>query len=146
MKKLTIMRGIPGCGKSTYVRTRLDGFKVYSADDWFMRSGKYEFKPQDIGLAHQNCFRRFIQAVQHGESRVAVDNTNTHLWEMSPYILAGDTYGYEIEIVEVQCDPTVAAERGIHGVPAHIIQRMADDMTEQTVQMPPWWTRAVVQN
>jgi len=146
MKKLVIMRGIPGCGKSTYVRTQLQGAKVFSADDWFMRSGKYDFKPQEIGQAHEHCFRRFMQAVQKGEPRIVVDNTNTHLWEMSPYILAGDSYDYVIEIIEVQCDPAVAAERGIHGVPTHIISRMHSDMMAQTTQMPPWWIRTVVEN
>ena len=34
-KKIVIMRGIPGSGKSTYVRENFDGAWICSADDFF---------------------------------------------------------------------------------------------------------------
>lgn len=75
MKKLLILRGIPGSGKSTYAKKRYDEFykerfekakeankpveghvKICSADDYFIRpDGVYDWSVKTLKNAHKWC-------------------------------------------------------------------------------------------
>jgi tRNA uridine 5-carbamoylmethylation protein Kti12 len=148
MKKVLILQGIPGSGKShlakKYVAQEMakDGLvTVVSADYFFYQLGggkKYAFDVRRLGEAHGACFREFIKAVQRGvDSLVIVDNTNTTANEIAPYVLGGESYGYDVEIVRVLCDPEVAAARNLHGVPLATIHKMAQKINAFDPQ--PWW-------
>lgn len=130
------MRGLPGAGKSTYLRSVPDAHTV-SADDYFIKNGEYVFDPTKLGEAYATCFRRFMQAIQLEMPVIAVDNTNVSVMEMSPYYLAAKAFGYEVDVVEVYPTvtsqeevgmpvSTVLAHRNTHGVPEGAIERMMD--------------------
>jgi len=142
MKQVIVLRGLPGSGKST-VAHKLGG-TVVSADDLFETPEGYRFDPGRIGEAHNACFRAFIEAVQAGEPLVVVDNTNTMVAEMAPYMLAAGAYGYEAKVLEVQVPVEVALERNVHEVPEPAIRAMAEAL--ETVDLPPWWEREVVES
>lgn len=137
MKKVIVMRGVPGSGKSQYARGT--GGVVVSADDFFVRVGKgaYAFDPTKLGEAHGMCLREFVEAVQGERPLVVVDNTNTTTTEAAPYMAVAAAYGYEAEIHEIGCDPLVAAKRNVHGVPEDRVLAMAARMSE--ARFPPWW-------
>lgn len=151
---VTILSGLPGSGKSKLARdmtTHADGVTrtgiVISADDYFMRTGSYVFDPRDIGLAHADCFRRFLDALAALASGkvspfdVIVDNTNLSLWEISPYVLAATAYGGDYPtVVTVVCDPALAFARQTHGVPRASFDRMVE--TLESRQLPPFWPRS----
>ena len=142
--KMTILRGIPGAGKSFFARPLLDaGAALASADSFFMVEGEYIFNPALIGQAHGFCFKTALAAVQSGRD-VVVDNTATSIAEIAPYMLLGTSHDYQVEIVLVQ-PPSVeiAAARNTHGVPAEVVQRMADAIARDT--LPPWWAQRTVQ-
>lgn len=142
MAKVIIMRGIPGSGKST-VGAGLAGAGIkVSADDFFMVNGEYQFNPAQISAAHADCFRRFLACLAHGVDTVVVDNTNLATWECSPYVLAANAFGYEVEIVNVKCDAAVAYARQTHGVPAMAHARMAATLASE--QLLPWWKQTDV--
>ena len=137
-KKIVIMRGIPGSGKSTYVRENLDGAFICSADNYFEELAELnqttyleEFKPWLVGKAHQHCWGSFIHAtVIMDEPLVVVDNTNIHHWEYENYVLLGEQMGYEVEVVQIPFDSDKAEvyhRRNTHGVPLEVIQRMIND-------------------
>ena len=88
MKKVTICRGIPGSGKSTWARAQAEagepahlgasdagvalrpeaGVTIVSADDWFVRLQAdgtlgYRFDGREIAQAHDACLRRFVAAI-----------------------------------------------------------------------------------
>lgn len=135
MPTLTILRGVPGSGKSSFAQT-LNGVKV-SADHYFIdEEGEYVFNPALLGEAHGACLHAAIRCCEKGVS-VVVDNTNTQLFEMSPYVLLAQAYGYDLRIVRVLADPQVCATRNIHGVPAGTILRMAQGMEE----VLPFWPK-----
>ena len=123
--KVVIMRGISGCGKSTYTRKHYPKAVVVSADHYFERNGKYEFDREKLGAAHADCFRRFNQALQKREPLIVVDNTNTRKWEMERYYDAAVKAGYQVEVVRLVCDPDKAAKRNVHQVPADAVTNMA---------------------
>ena len=136
MGKVIILQGFPGSGKST-VAKQYPGAYVISADNFFMKEGKYSFEPDKIGLAHQECFRSFIYAIMKDEATIIVDNTNLHASEISPYYLAAESYGYEVEVLRIDCDPDSAFKRQQHEVPSHAFDYMVRDFNRRDVL--PWW-------
>jgi predicted kinase len=89
MKKVLILRGVPGAGKSTYAKT-IPGATIVSADDYFMKSdGTYAYNRDLIQKAHEFCFREFLAAAEADKPTIIVDNTNVQAWEISPYYLSG---------------------------------------------------------
>lgn len=55
---MVIMRGVPGCGKSTIVKHLMKVFDtncVCSADQYFMKNGTYNYDRSKIKDAHQYC-------------------------------------------------------------------------------------------
>jgi predicted kinase len=128
------MRGIPGSGKSTYVRETLWGeFEVpmprkvpvvCSADDFHMVDGEYKFDPNNIRKAHRACLKKFIDACTKGSPLVIVDNTNTQQWEYVQYVNIAQAFEYDVKIVEFRITATQSYERNIHKVPLDVIEKM----------------------
>lgn len=139
---VVIMQGLPGSGKSTYAQNY--GGLVVSADDYFVElgGGTYKFDPSRLSEAHGQCFRRFVEAVTSKTPHVVVDNTNTTPMEISPYYLGAQAYGYDVEIVRVECPSYIAAARNTHGVSEATIHAMEKRMNESP--LPPWWRLRVV--
>lgn len=126
MKKVYIMRGVSGSGKSTAARRLAgDSGKIHSTDDYFMHGEKYLFDPSKLQRNHQLNFEAFRADLALGVSPIIVDNTNTRKWEYKNYVEAAKEAGYEVEIVEMpHPDPFTAAKRSLHGVPEESIRRM----------------------
>jgi predicted kinase len=138
--KVIIMRGVPGSGKSRYVATKCQDAYVCSADKFFLSTDDegqthYRFEPSKLSAAHDECFREFRFACLTQAREIVVDNTNTRLFEMSPYVMLARSYGYALRIVHVVADPEECAKRNVHGVPLAAIKRMADNF-EPTL---PFW-------
>jgi len=138
IRRVLILSGVPGSGKSHFVGS-LDNPLVFSADDYFMtKDGVYDFTPSEIGKAHQWCFRRYVSALTASTDRlVVVDNTNTTAPEIAPYYLAAEAFDCEPTVVRIQCDPAVAFARQKHNVPANVHARMVEQFNRHDVL--PWW-------
>lgn len=142
--QVIILRGIPGCGKSTYAKKHFPQAKIVSADDFFMQTGEYHFDGEKLSQAHQSCWRAFYEAISQKEPLVIVDNTNTAAFEISPYVLPSEANGYEVSIITLMCDPAVAAARNIHHVPLQTVERMAKRLNEHTKLMPTRWKHQII--
>ena len=127
--KLIIMRGCPGSGKSTFARANYPHAAVFSSDDLFMVNGEYKFEPTKLREYHAENQRRVREALASRQFPiVCVDNTNTQVWEMVPYVQAADEFGYTVEIIEPKTpwawNAEELAQRNTHGVPLEVIARM----------------------
>ena len=122
-KQVKVMRGIQGSGKSTYAKLLRQCAHeagqlpmIISADDYFVGPDGYKFDINNLGEAHKWCMRNFLQYLQDGMSPVIVDNTNINLEDISPYVAVGQALGYDVEIIQVNTPPEIAAGRNVHGV------------------------------
>lgn len=126
-KIVTIMRGISGSGKSTYIRNHIPGAYVCSADDFFIDpDGIYQFDRNKLGEAHRWCYNKFLTALTDWRENVVVDNTNTQLFELYGYAQLAWAYGYDVRVVRMDTPVEVAAARNLHGVPHAGVKAMQD--------------------
>lgn len=155
------MSGVSGSGKSTYIRKvasklwfphfqsgDIDGAVVVSADHYFMRplEGVYNFDPANLSAAHGKCFQHFIEACQNKVELVFVDNTNTTIQEIAPYILGAQAYGYDAEIITLRCeleaDLNRVMARNVHNVPKHSILKQESALRLR--QLPHYWKQSYI--
>ena len=126
MKRLFIMRGLPGSGKSTAC---VDGLKL-STDDYFMVGGTYCFDPSQLGPAHRWNQWRVSKACERALPNVYVDNTNTTWKEFKPYLEAAANNDYEVlfatPVTNWAFNVDTCYLKNTHRVPKEVIQKMHD--------------------
>ena len=147
MKQVIIMSGVSGSGKSTSaakLASKLGDVLIVSADNFFNTDEGYMFDPSKLPQAHQDCFRRYLNALGWDDTGVSipyntivVDNTNLSAWEISPYLQAGETSGYKVKIVRVNADEKLAWERNVHNVPGSVYNRQLLSFRKKNIM--PWW-------
>lgn len=149
--QVVIMRGLPGSGKSTWVRSQLakPEFKQWmsvSADDYFIVGSTYRYDPKKIGEAHASCLRRFVAELYsmrpEAPGGVFVDNTNTTTVEIAPYYALSLAYGAGVKIVRTNCFFEVPTTRNVHGVPASTVWRMYQNLLSE--RLPPHWVEEII--
>ena len=127
MPKLTLIRGLPGSGKSTMARKiAIDTWALHvEADMWVDYSQPYT--PEAAKRAHAICQSQARRALVFGES-VVVSNTFTRRREMQPYLDMARQYVAQVEII------TATGDYGsIHNVPDDVIQAMRERWEEVAV-------------
>jgi predicted kinase len=128
-KTLYILVGLPGSGKSTFILENFGMGVICSADHWFVRTGSYIFKPEELPQAHAFSKGKCEGAMHADCEQIFIDNTNLTKWERKDYIAMGKAYGYEIQIKFFDVTPEVSAARNTHGVPLEACQRMHDRLS-----------------
>ena len=139
MKKVIILRGPSGVGKSTYISAELSDHQVtvVSADHFFERTDRdtrlkiYDFDVTKLPEAHASCLQAFLRALMLGHEVIVVDNTNIRRWMYTNYELAAAMAGYEVNIVEILPETieelVLCAKRNRHGTPAPVVAKMVMD-------------------
>lgn len=132
-KILTLVRGLPGSGKSSFSNAIWFGdpqhdikTAIYSADDFFTVNGIYAFDGGKLGAAHADCQARTKAALMEGLN-VVVNNTFSCRWEMEPYLQMAEETGARVVVVDTfdaGMDDATLASRNVHGVPESTIATM----------------------
>lgn len=128
MKILYLVRGLPGAGKSTLAR-KISPL-VFEADDYFIEHGVYLFNPERLSNAHNSCLARTKEALESGAEIVAVANTFSRQWELTPYYNLISPH-MDCSVVEITVQvPSLSDEelaaRCIHKVPVETIKKMRE--------------------
>jgi predicted kinase len=141
MRKVIILAGISGAGKSYFTGKNYPVASVCSADYYFLnQDGEYIFDPSKLPAAHSQCLRKFVETVRAiTNETVVVDNTNTTVAEIAPYAALALAYGYELTIIILHTPTSVGAARNQHGVPLKTIQQQNDRLKRLKASLPPWW-------
>ena len=116
---LYIVRGLPGSGKSSFVKKQLHCLmNHYEADMYFMQSGFYIFDATKLGAAHKWCQDETRQSLSQGFD-TWVSNTFTTKKELKPYFeIAKET---DAAIVVMTMNGNFES---IHDVPEEALNRM----------------------
>ena len=128
MKKLYIVRGLPGSGKSTFAEALVGhDFLVCEADKYFIVDGEYKFDATKLRQAHEWCKNRVETYMKDSlvndqfYREIVVSNTFTQEWKMEAYYKLAEQYGYMVFSIIVE-----NRHGGVnqHGVPAEKLEQM----------------------
>jgi len=135
-KRVYIMRGISGSGKSTIAKILAEkkNGKICSTDDFFIINGEYKFDPSKLKENHEKNFEKFKELIDKGAEVIIVDNTNLRYWEAEKYIKEAKKHNYKVIVVNIipPKDPKVLAKRNSHGVPLEAIKQMYERFSSES--------------
>ena len=122
-----IMRGLPGTGKSTFVRALREALPqqmltVCSADFFFEKEGRYTFDLSQLYAAHLSCKAKFEEALAKLTSFIVVDNTNVTRRDYQKYISLASQTGYSVRLLEMVC-PTYLHLLACHSRCIHNVRK-----------------------
>lgn len=119
--KLTIIRGVPGSGKTTLART-LNA--VHLETDMFMNpnhGAPYRYNRFRLDDAHAICEEKTREALAAGKD-VVVSNTFIRLWEVDKYLHLAREFGAAVEVIDLH-----NRFRNTRGVPPGKVAQMRKD-------------------
>ena len=119
MAKLTIVRGIPGSGKSTWAKQHCQCMLVEN-DMFLYENGKYIWTPERQQRAIDLCFTITADLLAKGID-VVVCNTFTKRSYITKYIALAKESNAEVEVIKVIGRPEW---KNIHNVPANVYENM----------------------
>lgn len=152
-----IMQGIPGSGKSDYIRRHKrrvgedpeafcwsDTIRSVSADYYHIIDGEYKYNPVNASKAHSECLKVFMLTVMEAAAKkdeitefLYVDNTNCTPEEIAPYYAIARAHGFPVEIIRFMTPVRECLRRQTHGVPDKTIINMYTNLT--TRSLPSYW-------
>lgn len=156
MRKLILLRGLPGCGKSTFVREQ--GLEPYtlSADTLRMQyaspileaSGAWRISPEHDRDVWAKLFELLRARMSRGEL-IVIDATHTHPRSFSNYQALVREHRYQTLCVDFETDLETCQERNQSREPWKIVpplemERMAQNL--QRSKLPNWITSIAPQD
>lgn len=139
-----IMVGIPGAGKSSWIKDNCPDALVCSADHYHMVNGVYRFDGANLNKAHQASMRKFVDGCVRGVDKIVSDNTNVTLDQISPYYAVAKAYDYNVKVIWLNVDPLTASKRNTHGVSEETCKRMATSLYRLII--PPFWQVEIIKD
>lgn len=129
-KILTLVRGLPGSGKSTFANYLWNEYAICEADKFFYdKDGNYKFDATKLSEAHKWCREQVEIRMKDIEANpqlypvIVVSNTFTQDWEMDAYYNLAEKYGYMVFSIIVE---NRHGSKNIHGCPEETIKKMRE--------------------
>ena len=130
IKKLIVMRALPGSGKSTYV-SKLPNPCVCSIDSYFYRNGVWEWKEDELSEAWKHCDVQFSIFMDRRKRTIVLDNVNSKISDFIRYVVRAKSEGYQVSIVEIlERNLEMLASRGKHSLTVERLQQISDEWEE----------------
>ena len=128
-KKLIVLRGASGAGKSTIAKMIAGSTgKVFAADDY---PGRYKDGKYDASLnaqAHEWCQMLVGDEMHLETSPIVVANTNMKLAYLKPYLEMAKNLGYSAQVIA--CEgvllPDGTVPKNLHDTPQSVIEAQLD--------------------
>lgn len=130
MAKCTLIRGLPGAGKTTYAKKNFSCI-ILEQDMYFQRDGKYQYSKDKMPEAVNWC-KGMAKTCLSKNLDVCVVNTFTRKSFIAQYKTLADTLGAEFEVLRLN-----SQYGSVHNVPEQVMKSMAqgfeDWIGEKTV-------------
>lgn len=117
---LTIIRGLPGSGKSTYARNNFPDTMLLEADMLAMNDGKYCFDREKLGQRHE-LVQFIAKVILKTGADLVVTGTMTRCSEVDPFIDIAKVTGSRYQILVCRGD-----FGSIHSVPESVLRAMRE--------------------
>jgi len=127
---VTIVRGVPGSGKTQYVyylesleenngSSRI--FSICDAYDYFYVDNQYYYRADQMDRATQYCFSKFLNSIKDGVKRIYVVGDFPEPYMYQNYLDLAQEYGYNWKVDEMTCPDVdhlwLYNQRNKHGIP-----------------------------
>jgi predicted kinase len=122
IKKLFILRGLPGAGKSTLAKELASLYNAVhlEADMYFMRNGVYTYDLSKIFDAHIWC-QKSVWDHMRSKHTIILSNTSTTEKELKPYLDLAEMHDYTVVSLVVE---NRHGNSNIHDVPESTLEKM----------------------
>lgn len=121
---LYLLRAVSGSGKTTLAKELeeyLPDCVSLSADDFhYDEEGNYNFKFENLGMAHSWCQSSVKVAMQAEVHNIIVHNTNTTEKEIKPYLDLAEDYDYKVVSLVVE---NRHGNKNVHAVPDDVVTK-----------------------
>lgn len=126
-KFLIILRGCPGCGKSTFAKM-LGTKAICAADDYlYTLDGEYIWTQDRVYRAHKWCQRKCMKYMYINAERIVIDNTNTWEKDLTPYITMAELFGYKVIFTVIENRHN---GKNSHNVPEELLVKMKNRLMQ----------------
>ena len=115
--RLTIIRGLPGSGKSTFAKANYSCL-ILENDMFHMHGGKYEWSKESMPKAVGWCMKTCREALRNGMD-VVVCNMFTKRVFVDSYRNVAEDEGADFEVIRCTGD-----FRSVHDVPKFVLESM----------------------
>lgn len=126
MKRMVIMAGISGAGKSTVAKKLFDGWKVIDCDELKKQCVGYDVKnPSLVHEASKRLEKIELTNAICGEENFVYDTTATNAERIVGLIKEAQEFGWQVEIVYVKVKLATALKRNAKRervVPEYIVR------------------------
>ena len=124
MNTLYIVRGAPGTGKSTFVRSRFSNLFHVENDMYHYHNNEYEFSTKKQEFAIEWCTDMVTLALKKGMDCV-VSNTFTKRIFIDSYVKIAKSLGVNVEIYRM-----MGNFNNIHNVPENVLYNMRNNFED----------------
>ena len=162
---LLLIRGLPGCGKSTLAKSiaaqyfqsintntltndtnKMSDDLISEADKYFIdEEGHYDFDSTLLTAAHQWAYEQIEKGMHENKKLLITSNTFTEAWELYTYIAAVSKHKYSLYVIDLNSTShtdQVLANRTIHGVKEGKIKQMRTRY-DSTIKTGLWSTEDI---
>jgi len=135
-KEVIIIRGVPGIGKTTFVKNYEKNYTngyyaTVSFNEFFIENGTYCFQRQHINRAKSHCLNQFINYLDVSVSRIYITDINHQKWMYVNYINIAKKYGYNVTILDFICNNINELKyfnkRSTHNIPLNYSKKVYNE-------------------